>query len=42
MIELTLALLPSGVCHLFDVRSHLRVKQIAHQFFVGHLVRFLF
>ena len=42
MIELALAFLPSGVRDLFNVRPHFRVKQMVHQFLVGHLVRFLF
>jgi hypothetical protein len=42
MIELVFALFPGVVRDLFKVRSHLRVKQMAHQFFVGHLMSFLF
>jgi len=42
MTELVFALFPSGVRNFFDVRPHLRMKQIAHQFLVGHLMSFLF
>jgi hypothetical protein len=42
MIELVLELLSGVVRDLFDVRSHLRVKQMAHEFLIGHLMRFLF
>jgi len=42
MIDLILALFPGGVRDLFKVCSHLRMKQMAHQFFVGHLMSFLF
>jgi len=42
MIELVLALFPSGVRNLFNVRTHLRMKQTAHQFLVSHLLGFLF
>jgi hypothetical protein len=42
MIELVFTLFPSGVRNLFNVRPHLRMKQMAHQFLIGHLVSFLF
>jgi hypothetical protein len=42
MIELVLALFPSGVRDPFNVRPHLRMKQMAHQFLVSHLMSFLF
>jgi len=42
MIELVFALFPSCARNLFDVRSHLRMKQMAHQFLVSHLMGFLF
>jgi hypothetical protein len=42
MIELGFALFPSGVRNLFNVSTHLRMKQMAHQFLVSHLMGFLF
>jgi hypothetical protein len=42
MIELVFALFPSGARNLFNVRTHLRMKQMAHQFLVSHLMSFLF
>jgi hypothetical protein len=42
MIELVLALFPSGASNLFNLCPHLRMKQLTHQFLVGHLMRFLF
>jgi hypothetical protein len=42
MIESVLALFPSGASNLFNMLAHLRMKQIAHQFLVGHLMSFLF
>jgi hypothetical protein len=42
MIESVFALSPSGARNLFNVRPYLRMKQIANQFFVSHLMGFLF
>jgi hypothetical protein len=42
MIKSVLALFPSGVRNLFNVRAHLRMKQMAHQFLISHLMGFLF
>ncbi len=42
MIESVLVFLLSGVRNLFNVSAHFRMEQVAHQFLVGHLMRFLF
>jgi len=42
MIESVFPLFSSGARNLFNVRAHLRMEQISHQFLVGHLMRFLF